>query len=151
MLNKNRFWYFDRVLTNKFCDEIIKTGLAKEKQIALTGQSKKSNKKQSKKIRELEDQLKEHGAYKQLIIAATKTHNDPQTIVEGLKLTAENIKAKNWPMVDRVGGSSGDIEARGACPVCRINLVGKDLRPREITFPCGVAGWPYEKRGKNNY
>tara|TARA_S200002703_G_scaffold11525_2_gene10460 strand:+ start:298 stop:903 length:606 start_codon:yes stop_codon:yes gene_type:complete len=52
MLNKNRFWYFDRVLTNKFCDEIIKTGLAKEKQIAITGQSKKSNKKQSKKIRD---------------------------------------------------------------------------------------------------
>ena len=102
--------------------------------------------KQSKKIRELEDQLKEHGAYKQLIIAATKTHNDPQTIVEGLKLTAENIKAKNWPMVDRVGGSSGDIEARGACPVCRINLVGKDLRPRELTFPCGVMGCPYEKK-----
>ena len=105
--------------------------------------------KQSKKIRELEDQLKEHGAYKQLIIAATKTHNDPQTIVEGLKLTAENIKAKNWPMVDRVGGSSGDIEARGACPVCRINLVGKDLRPRELTFPCGVAGCPYERERKN--
>ena len=102
--------------------------------------------KQSKKIKELEDQLKEHGAYKQLIIAATKTHNDPQTIVEGLKLTAENIKAKNWPMVDRVGGSSGDIEARGACPICRINLVGKDLRPRELTFPCGVAGCPYEKK-----
>ena len=102
--------------------------------------------KQSKKIKELENQLKEHGAYKQLIIAATKTHNDPQTIVEGLKLTAENIKAKNWPMVDRVGGSSGDIEARGACPVCRINLVGKDLRPRELTFPCGVAGCPYEKK-----
>ena len=105
--------------------------------------------KQSKKIRELEDQLKEHGAYKQLIIAATKTHNDPQTIVEGLKLTAENIKARNWPMVDRVGGSSGDIEARGACPICRINLVGKDLRPRELTFPCGVAGCPYERERKN--
>ena len=105
--------------------------------------------KQSKKIKELEDQLKEHSAYKQLIITATKTHNDPHKIVEGLKLTAENIKARNWPMVDRVGGSSGDIEARGACPICRINLVGKDLRPREITFPCGVAGCPYERERKN--
>ena len=102
--------------------------------------------KQSKKIKELEDQLKEHSAYKQLIITATKTHNDPHKIVEGLKFTAENIKARNWPMVDRVGGSSGDIEARGACPICRINLVGKDLRPRELTLPCGVAGCPYEKK-----
>ena len=58
----------------------------------------------------------------------------------------KNIKSKNWPIVDRVGGSSGDLEARGSCPVCQINLVGKDERPRDMTFPCGVAGCPYEKK-----
>ena len=101
---------------------------------------------QSQKIRELEDQLKEHSAYKQLITTALKANNDPQKIVEGLKFTVKNIKSKNWPIVDRVGGSSGDLEARGACPVCQINLVGKDERPRDMTFPCGVAGCPYEKK-----
>ena len=101
---------------------------------------------QSQKIRKLEDQLKEHSAYKQLILTVSKSNNDPQKIVEGLKFTAKNIKAKNWPMVDRVGGSSGDLEARGACPVCHINLVGKDRRPRDITFPCGVTGCPYETK-----
>jgi hypothetical protein len=102
--------------------------------------------KQSKKIGKLEDQLKEYSAYKQLIITASKANNNPQKIVEGLRFTAKNIEAKNWPMVDRVGGSSGDLEARGACPVCHINLVGKDRRPRDLTFPCGVTGCPYETK-----
>jgi len=101
---------------------------------------------QSQKIKEIENQLKTQSAYKQLIVTAITANNDPKKIVEGLKFTAKNIKIKNWPMVDRVGGSSGDIEARGECPVCHINLVGKDLRPRDMTFPCGVTGCPYERK-----
>jgi PKHD-type hydroxylase len=55
MLVKNKFWHFNKVLTNKFCEDIIKTGLAKEKQIAITGNNKgqitKETLKKTKKIR----------------------------------------------------------------------------------------------------
>ena len=101
--------------------------------------------KQTKKIKELEDRLKAYSAYKQLIITAAKANNEPKKIVEGLKFTAKNIKEKNWPIVDRVGGSSGDLEARGSCPICHINLVGEDHLPRDVTLPCGVTDCPYEK------
>ena len=101
---------------------------------------------QTNKLKKLENKVKDHLAYKQLILSAVKSNYTPDNIVSGLKVVAEHIKAKNWSMVDRIGGPSGDLEARGACPICHINLAGKDLRPREITFPCGVAGCPFEKR-----
>jgi|GEM_PF-2734241 len=100
---------------------------------------------QTKKLKDLENKVKDHLAYKQLILSALKSNYKPENIVEGLKIVAGHIKAKNWSMVDRIGGPSGDLEARGACPICHINLTGKNLRPREITFPCGVAGCPFEK------
>jgi len=101
--------------------------------------------KQTKELKNLENKVKDHLAYKQLILSAVKSNYKPENIVNGLKVVAGHIKAKNWSMVDRIGGPSGDLEARGACPICHINLTGKDLRPREITFPCGVAGCPFEK------
>ena len=100
---------------------------------------------QTNKLKVLEDKVKDHLAYKQLILSAVKSNYKPDNIVSGLKVVAGHIKAKNWSMVDRIGGPSGDLEARGACPICHINLTGKDLRPREITFPCGVTGCPFEK------
>ena len=100
---------------------------------------------QTNKLKVLEDKVKDHLAYKQLILSAVKSNYKPDNIVSGLKVVAGHIKAKNWSMVDRIGGPSGDLDARGACPICHINLTGKDLRPREITFPCGVTGCPFEK------
>ena len=100
---------------------------------------------QTNKLKKLEDKVKDHLAYKQLILSAVKSNYRPENIVSGLKVVAKHIKAKNWSMVDRIGGPSGDLDARGACPICHINLTGKDLRPREITFPCGVTGCPFEK------
>ena len=100
--------------------------------------------KQTKELKDLESKVKDHLAYKQLILSAVKSNYTPDNIVSGLKVVAGHIKAKNWSMVDRIGGPSGDLDARGACPICHINT-GKDLRPREITFPCGVAGCPFEK------
>ena len=99
---------------------------------------------QTNKLKVLENKVKDHLAYKQLILSAVKSNYKPENIVSGLKVVAGHIKAKNWSMVDRIGGPSGDLGARGACPICHINT-GKDLRPREITFPCGVAGCPFEK------
>ena len=55
MLVKNKYWFFDKVLNKKFCHEIIQTGLAKEKQTAVTGLSEKLNKKQMKKSKQIRD------------------------------------------------------------------------------------------------
>ena len=101
---------------------------------------------QSLKLKNLRDLVRSHLAYKQLILTSAKSNHKPESVVGGLKFAAKQIKAKNWPMVDRVSGSSGDLEARGACPVCRINLTGKNLKPREITFPCGILNCPFEKK-----
>jgi hypothetical protein len=40
---KNAYWFFDRVLPSKFCDDIIKYGNSKKEEIALTGNLKPEN------------------------------------------------------------------------------------------------------------
>ena len=71
------------------------------------------------------------------------------------KFVAKNIRAKSWKMVDRVAGSSGNLSARGVCPVCDISLEGKgkNLRPKESSLPCGIGMFrsaekqcPFEER-----
>ncbi len=49
-------------------------------------------------------------------------------------------------MADKVGGTSGDLMVRGACPKCTINLVGKDLQPREFTLPCLIEGCSFNEK-----
>ena len=99
-----------------------------------------------KEIKELKDKVKPFIAYKKLILNASKSEYDPKDVVDSLKFVAMHIKKKNWEMVDRVGGTSGDLMARGACPKCKINLVGKDLKPREFTLPCLIEGCPFNKQ-----
>ena len=99
-----------------------------------------------KEIKELKDEAKPFIAYKKLILNASKSEYDPKDVIDSLKFVSMHIKKKNWEMVDRVGGSSGDIMARGACPKCTINLVGKDLRPREFTLPCLIKGCPFNQQ-----
>ena len=103
-----------------------------------------------KEIKNLKDEAKPFIAYKKLILAAAKSEYDPQDVIDSLKFVAVHIKKKNWEMVDRVGGTSGDLMARGACPKCKINLVGKDLRPREFTLPCLIEGCPFNKQTTNS-
>ena len=102
-----------------------------------------------KEIKELKDEAKPFIAYKKLILNASKSEYDPKDVVDGLKFVSMHIKKKNWEMVDRVGGTSGDLMARGACPKCTINLVGKDLRPRNFTLPCSIEGCPFNKQTTN--
>jgi len=40
---ENGFWYFDRVIPKKLCDDIIKHGNSKKEELALTGGLKKDN------------------------------------------------------------------------------------------------------------
>ena len=97
-----------------------------------------------KKLNGLEEQIKGHLAYRQLIITSARSNLPYETTMEGLKFAAKKIKEKDWSMADRVGGTSGDLESRGACPVCDMNIMEETKRPRETTFPCHVKGCPYE-------
>ena len=99
-----------------------------------------------KEIKELKDEAKPFIAYKNLILNASKSEYDPKDVVDSLKFVSMHIKKKDWEMVNRVGGISGDLMARGACSKCKINLVGKDLRPREFTLPCLIEGCPFNKQ-----
>ena len=103
-----------------------------------------------KELKELKDEAKPFIAYKKLILNASKSEYDPKDVVDSLKFVSMHIKKKNWEMVDRVGGTSGDLMARGACSKCKINLVGKDLRPREFTLPCLIEGCPFNKQTTNS-
>ena len=102
-----------------------------------------------KELKELKDEAKPFIAYKKLILNASKSEYDPKDVVDSLKFVSMHIKKKNWEMVDRVGGTSGDLMARGACSKCKINLVGKDLRPREFTLPCLIEGCPFNEQTTN--
>ena len=99
-----------------------------------------------KEIKDLKNEAKPYVAYKKLILTASKSEYDPKDVVDSLKFVAMHIKKKNWEMVDRVGGTSGDLMARGACSKCKINLVGKDLQPREFTLPCLIKGCPFNQQ-----
>ena len=102
--------------------------------------------KLKEEIKELKDEAKPFMAYKKLILTAAKAEYDPKDIIDSIKFVAMHIKKKNWEMVDRVGGTSGDLMARGACPKCKINLVGKELRPRDFTLPCLIKGCSFNKQ-----
>ena len=98
-----------------------------------------------KEIKDLKEESKAFFAYKKLILTAAKSKYNPEDVIDGLKFVSMHIKKKNWEMVDRVGGTSGDLMARGACPKCKINLVEKELRPREFTLPCLIEGCTFNK------
>ena len=102
--------------------------------------------KLKKEIKDLKNEAKPYIAYKKLILTASKSEYDPKNVIDSLKFVAMHIKKKNWEMVYRVGGTSGDLMARGACPKCKINLVGKDLQPREFTLPCVIEGCPFDQQ-----
>jgi len=105
--------------------------------------------KLKKEIRDLKKEAKPYLAYKKLILAAAKSEYNPKDVIDSLKFVSMHIKKKNWEMVDRVGGTSGDLMARGACPKCAINLVGEDLQPRDFTLPCLIEGCPFTKQTIN--
>ena len=112
---------------------------------------KEKNKKEKPLVVRLEETIKDmkneaiaYLAYKQLIITAIKSENEPRDVIGSLKFVAKHIKAKNWKIVNRVGGVSGDLMARGTCPKCDINLIGEELRPRAFTLPCKLIDCPFE-------
>jgi len=121
----------------------------KDNEDKLKKELKDNEDKLKKEIKELKDEAKPFIAYKELILTASKAEYDPKDIIDSIKFVAMHIKKKNWEMVNRVGGTSGDLMARGACPKCKINLVGKDLQPRNFTLPCLIEGCTFN-RSKTN-
>ena len=99
-------------------------------------------------IKQLKDEAKVSNAYKKLILTAVRSEYDPKNVVEGLRFAAKLIKEKKWALLEKVGGTSGDLMARGECSKCGINLVGKDPKPRNFTLPCLIQGCIYNIKTK---
>ena len=102
--------------------------------------TKKVIKKLKDEIKQLKEEAEIFYYYKQLILTAAKSQYEPKDVVEGLKFAAKLIVKKDWHMVKKIGGASGDLMARGACPKCDINLVGENPKPRGFTLPCLIKG-----------
>ena len=94
-------------------------------------------------IKQLKDEARVANAYKKLILTAVRSEYDSKNVVEGLRFAAKLIKEKKWALLEKVGGTSGDLMARGECSKCGINLVGKDPKPRNFTLPCLIQGCIY--------
>ena len=91
-------------------------------------------------IKQLKEEARVFNAYKKLILTAARSEYDSEDVVEGLKFAAKLIKEKNWALLEKVGGTSGDLMVRGECSKCGINLVGKGPAPRNLTLPCLIQG-----------
>ena len=94
-------------------------------------------------IKQLKDEARVANAYKKLILTAVRSEYDSKNVVEGLGFAAKLIKEKKWALLEKVGGTSGDLMARGECSKCGINLVGKNPAPRNFTLPCLIQGCIY--------
>ena len=105
--------------------------------------SKKKEDVLKEKLKKLQDRVKVSTSYKKLIVASAKSTHDPQMVVDSLRFVTNTIQSKNWKLVDRTVGISGDLMTRGICPVCDINLVGKEPKPRDWTLPCHVKKCPF--------
>jgi len=100
-------------------------------------------------IKKLKEEAKVFNTYKKLILTAAKSRYEPKNVVDGLKFVAKLIAKKDWSMVEKVGGTSGDLRVRGVCPTCEINLVGKNPKPRDFTLPCLIKGCTFNKKETN--
>ena len=111
------------------------------KKIKQTNKKKEDSLKD--KIKKLQSKVRESTSYKKLIVASAQSSYDPQMVVDNLRFIANAIHSKNWKLVDRTVGISGHLMTRGICPVCDINLVGKEPKPRDWTLPCHIKKCPF--------
>ena len=97
-------------------------------------------------IKQLKEEARVFNAYKKLILTAARSEYDSEDVVEGLKFAAKLIAKKNWDIVEKIGGTCGDLMVRGVCPTCKINLVGKSPKPRDSTLPCLIKGCTFNTK-----
>ena len=81
--------------------------------------------KLEKENKKLKEKLKENEFCKNLIFNCANSKSEPLSIINGLKFAAQQIKKKNLDLARRLASTSGNLDARGICPKCQINLFGK--------------------------
>jgi len=118
--------------------------MARKKKIKELEKIKKENKY-------LQEAVKSLSLYKQLTDKCMESIEAPKNIIKHLKFTMKNIRLKNKNLLERIIGTSGNLNVKGICPVCDINLFGPKsptfkLRPKESSLSCAIKNCPIPKK-----
>ena len=118
--------------------------MARKKKIKELEKIKKENKY-------LQEAVKSLSLYKQLTDKCMESIEAPKNIIKHLKFTTKNIRLKNKNLLDRIIGTSGNLNVKGICPVCDINLFGPKsptfkLRPKESSLSCAIKNCPIPEK-----
>ena len=118
--------------------------MARKKKIKELEKIKKENKY-------LQEAVKSLSLYKQLTDKCMESIEAPKNIINHLKFTMKNIRLKNKNLLERIIGTSGNLNVKGICPVCDINLFGPKsptfkLRPKESSLSCAIKNCPIPKK-----
>ena len=97
------------------------------------------------KYKKLKESIKKYEFCKNLVFSCANSKLEPLRIIHGLKFAVQHIKKKKWTLAKRLAGTSGNLEARGICPKCEINLFGKDTEPSVL---CDLKNCPFENQMK---
>jgi len=118
--------------------------MARKKKIKELEKIKKENKY-------LQEAVKSLSLYKQLTDKCMESIEAPKNIIKYLKFTMKNIRLKNKNLLERIIGTSGNLNVKGICPVCDINLFGPKsptfkLRPKESSLSCAIKNCPIPEK-----
>ena len=118
--------------------------MARKKKIKELEKIKKENKY-------LQEAVKSLSLYKQLTDKCMESIEAPKNIIKHLKFTTKNIRLKNKNLLDRIIGTSGNLNVKGICPVCDINLFEPKsptfkLRPKESSLSCAIKNCPIPEK-----
>ena len=118
--------------------------MARKKKIKELEKIKKENKY-------LQEAVKSLSLYKQLTDKCMESIEAPKNIIKHLKFTMKNIRLKNKKLLERIIGTSGNLNVKGICPVCDINLFGPKsptfkLRPKESSLSCAIKNCPIPEK-----
>ena len=118
--------------------------MARKKKIKELEKIKKENKY-------LQEAVKSLSLYKQLTDKCMESIEAPKNIIKHLKFTMKSIRLKNKNLLDRIIGTSGNLNVKGICPVCDINLFGPKsptfkLRPKESSLSCAIKNCPIPEK-----
>jgi len=118
--------------------------MARKKKIKELEKIKKENKY-------LQEAVKSLSLYKQLTDKCMESIEAPKNIIKHLKFTMKNIRLKNKNLLERIIGTSGNLNVKGICPVCDINLFEPKsptfkLRPKESSLSCAIKNCPIPEK-----
>ena len=125
--------------------------MARKKKIKELEKIKKELEKIKKENKYLQEAVKSLSLYKQLTDKCMESIEAPKNIIKHLKFTMKNIRLKNKNLLERIIGTSGNLNVKGICPVCDINLFGPKsptfkLRPKESSLSCAIKNCPIPEK-----